>query len=138
LFFENIEASREIGEYIVPVLARSLDQQLQFFTADQQDVYKRISNRQYFSATNFLNMNKAKRNTEIEKLADDIVGVIDRLRQLPITSKSSAISRESARFARGRLEFSARAEDYAEVDFVRTSAVRIGASKNERERGVYA
>ena len=138
LFFEEIEASREIGEYIAPVLARPLDHQAKFFTTHQQDVYERISNRQYFTATPFLNMSKAKRNSEIEKLADDIVGMIDRLRQIPITSTSSTVSREKARFGRGRLEFSARTEDYAEVDFVRTSAVRIEPPEGERERGVYA
>jgi hypothetical protein len=138
LFFEEIETSREVGEYIVPVLARSLDQQVKYFTTDQQDVYERIANRQYFKATTFLSMSKAKRNSAIEKLADDIAGMIDRLRQLPITSKSSATTRDSARFGRGPREFSARAEDYAEVDFVRTSAVRVEPPENERERGVYA
>jgi hypothetical protein len=115
-----------------------LDQQARYFTTDQQDVYERISNRQYFKATAFLNMTKAKRNSATEKLADDIVSMIDRLRQLPTTSKSSPIIRGSARFGQRQREFSATAEDYAAVDFVRTSAVRIEPPENERERGVYA
>ena len=86
LFFEEIEASREVGEYIAPVLARAIEQQIQFFEQEQKDVYDRIKSRQYFKATNFLALTRAKKNVELEKLADDIVGMIDRLRQLPVTS----------------------------------------------------
>jgi hypothetical protein len=135
--FEGVEASREIGEYVAPILARPISQQEKHFTPEQKDVHDRIANRQYFKAVDFLNLNRAQRNSEIEKLADDIAGMIDRLRELPATSEHSAATRRNARVG-GPREFSARAEDYAEVDFLRSSEVRIGPAEAKRERGVYA
>jgi hypothetical protein len=138
LFFEEIEASREIGEYVSPILARPIEQQEQHFTREQKDVHDKIANRQYFKAINFLNLTKAKRNSKIEELADDIAGMIDRLRQPAPTFEPSATTRQNVRLGRGTREFGAGAEDYAKVDFLRTAAVLIEPSEQERERGVYA
>src|SRR5580693_5684456 len=48
--FEGVEASREIGEYVAPILARPISQQEKHFTPEQKDVHDRIANRQYFKA----------------------------------------------------------------------------------------
>jgi hypothetical protein len=135
--FEEIEASRPVGQYVAPILARPIEQQERYFTPAQKDVHARIANRQYFKAVNFINLTRAQRNTEIEKMADDIAGMIDRLRQLPTTPERSAPARRHTRVG-GPREFSARAEDYAEVDFLRSFEVRVDRAQNERKRGVYA
>jgi uncharacterized coiled-coil protein SlyX len=135
--FEEIEASRAVGQYVAPILARPIEQQERYFTPAQKDVYARIASRQYFKAIDFLNLTRAQRNAEIEKMADDIAGMIDRLRQLQTTPEPSAAVRRHTRVG-GPREFSARAEDYAEVDFLRSSEVRVDPAQNDRERGVYA
>jgi TIR domain len=80
--FEEAETSRGAGEFVAPILARPLEQQERHLTREQRDILDKIKQRQYFPAkvTDFLRMSKARRNTEIEKIADDIVRMIDRLR----------------------------------------------------------
>jgi hypothetical protein len=135
--FEEIEASRAVGEYIAPILARPVDQQEKYFKPEQTDVYASIANRQFFKAIHFLNLSRARRNAEIDKIADDIAGMIDRLRQLPTASVPAGPRHRHAAGSRPR-EFSARAENYAEVDFLRSSEVVIDQARGDRERGIYA
>jgi TIR domain-containing protein len=133
--FEEMEASR-VGQYVAPILARPIEQQEKYFTPEQKEIYSSIANRQFFKATNFLNRSRARRNAEIDKMADDIAGMIDRLRQLAKTPEPSVARRHTARV--GQREFSARAENYAEVDFLRAYEVRVDRTQTDYERGVYA
>jgi hypothetical protein len=135
--FEEVESLREVGEYVAPLLARSVAQQEKHFTLEQKDIYDRIARRQKFEAVNFFNRTRAQRISKIEKLADDIAGMIERLRDLPAMISHSPVTRTSARVER-TAEFSARAEDYAEVDFLRSAEVRIEPIEKNRERSVYA
>jgi hypothetical protein len=135
--FEGAEASRGIGEYVAPVLARAVEQQEKYFTPEQKDVYARMRTRQFFKATNFIKLSRAQRNTAIEEMADNIAGMIDRLRQLS-TIPLSPPNRSRQTAGRGQTEFSALAEDYAEVDFVRLSGVRINRAQNDQTREIYA
>ena len=56
-----------------------------YLTSEQQDIFIRIRQRQYFEAdaAGFLKLSKAQRNVRIDKIADDIAGMIQRLRTLP-------------------------------------------------------
>jgi hypothetical protein len=135
--FEEIETSRAVGEYIAPILARPIDQQEKYFTPDQKEIYASIGDRQFFKAVNFLNLTRARRNAEIDKMADDIAGMIDRLRQLRMTPGSGDSRRRHTAGSRPR-EFSARAENYAEIDFLRSSEVRVDRAEGDRERGIHA
>ena len=136
-FFEKIETSRHVGEYVAPILARALDQQEKYFTTEQIDIYASITNRQLFKAVDFLKLTRARRNTEIENMADDIAGMIDRLRQLQIAPALPVPPHRHKPVARPR-EFTALAENYAEVDFVRSSEVRVDRAQMDCERGIYA
>jgi hypothetical protein len=135
--FEEVESQREVGEYVAPLLARSIAQQEKHFTPEQKDIHSRIARRQYFKAVNFLNLTKGQRISEIEKLADDVTGMIERLRELSQSSSDLSATGKSSRVGR-TAEFSARAEDYAEVDFLRSAEVRIEPAEKNRERSVYA
>lgn len=120
-----------------PVLARPIDQQEKYFTPEQKEICARIADRQFFKAVNFLNLSRARRNTEIDKIADDIAGMIDRRRELE--TLSAPVGTRPPRRAGGQpREFSARAENYADVDFLRSSEVRVDRAQSDRERGVYA
>jgi len=135
--FEDIEGSRGVGEYVAPILARPMGQQEKYFTPAQKDIYTSIAKRQFFKAVDFLNLARPRRNAEIDKMADDIAGMIDRLRQLQLTPIPRGLGRPRA--AGGRLrEFSAHAENYAEVDFLRSAEVRVDRAEGDSERNVYA
>jgi len=136
-FFEKIEALRQVVEYVAPILARTLDQQEKYFTPDQRDIYASIRRRQFFKAVDFLKLTRARRNVEIENMADDIAGMIDRRRQLEITPAPAVPLYRHTPIARAK-EFSARAENYAEVDFVRSAEVRVDSAQSDCERGIYA
>jgi hypothetical protein len=115
--FAEVEASRRVGDYVAPILARPIEQQKKHLTPAQLDVLARIADRQYFKAiaNDFLTLTEAQRIAEIDKVADDIAGMIDRLRSLARMPARSVIARRYTG-RRGLREFSARAEDYAEVD----------------------
>ena len=70
--FEETEPS--VGEYVAPILARPIEPQEKHFTTEQREIYSRIRHRQFFHAiaTDFLKLSPARRNAEIEKIADDI------------------------------------------------------------------
>jgi hypothetical protein len=135
--FEEVEASRAVGQYVAPILALPIDQQKKHFTSQQEDIYARIADRQFFKAINFLNLNGARRNSKIENIADDIAGMIDRLRQLQITPPPVGALHQRISSARPR-EFSGRAENYADIDFIRSSEVRVDRAQGDCERGIYA
>ena len=70
--------------YVAPILARPIEQQERCLTSEQQDIFIRIRQRQYFEAdaAGFLKLSKAQRNVRIDKIADDIAGMIQRFRHL--------------------------------------------------------
>jgi hypothetical protein len=76
--FKEIEANR-IGNYIIPVLFRSLDQQLIHLTEEQRRIYDNIIKIQHISllVEEFANFRKAKRDKIIKEISDDIIGMID-------------------------------------------------------------
>jgi hypothetical protein len=140
--FEEVEASRSVGEeeYIAPILARAIEQQEKHLTPQQHDVPSRIKQRQYFQAvaTDFLRLPKARRNVVIDKIADDIAGMIERLRIIP-TAPAPVLAGRRHRNPSHLTEFSDQAESYAEVGFLRpTSEVRVDIASDNSERGLYA
>ena len=72
------------AKYVAPVLARPLDQQERSLTPEQRDILGRIRQRQHFEvvATDFLKLPRARRNAEIDKIAEHIAGMIEQLRDL--------------------------------------------------------
>jgi TIR domain len=135
--FEEVEAARTVGEYVVPILARPIEQQEKYFTPQQKDIYERIAKRQRFNAIDFISLPRARRNAEIDKMADDVAGMIDRLRDLAITPGRADTGRRYTAVGRQK-EFTARAENYAEVDFLRSSEVGVDRAQGRHERAVYA
>jgi hypothetical protein len=79
LVFEEAEAARNVGEYIVPILARSIEKVEKYFTKDQTDVWARLSQRQYAkaNAVEFLRLGEPGRTALIDDIAEDIEGMIE-------------------------------------------------------------
>jgi hypothetical protein len=137
--FEEVEASHAVGEYVAPILARPIDQQMQHLSSEQRDMIGSIRQRQYFEApaTDFLKLPSTRRDAEIEKIADDIAGMIERLRLPPQPVLPNTVRRQRD-FARPA-EFGGRAEPYADVDYLKpTSEVQVEAAREGRQRSVYA
>jgi hypothetical protein len=118
IVFERSESSkRDAGEYVAPILIRAIEQQEKYFTSDQKDTYQRIKSRQYrrVIAARFIKLDESERTAIIDEIADDIEGMIGRLRSLPATV--SRVRDPIARI-RKRREFDAHAQNYERVDFV--------------------
>jgi hypothetical protein len=135
--FEEVEAEREIGEYVVPILGRSIGQQEKHFTEEQKSVYERICGRQHRSANavEFVKLSNADRIELIDKIADDVEGMIERRRALASPSKSA--NQPTVR-VRGSKEFDSRAQNYERVDFVTNGEVILDRPKNDGRRNVLA
>jgi tetratricopeptide (TPR) repeat protein len=90
-FEEKVESKITVGEYVAPILIRSLDGQKDFLTSEQYEVYASITKRQYFKAyaTDFLRLGSAQRVAEIDLLADNITGMIQRLRDPSVKADNS-------------------------------------------------
>jgi hypothetical protein len=117
LIFEQVESARPAGEYVVPIIARGLGAQEIYLRPEQKNIYERIKRRQHFAAgvNDFISQDSASRKLLIDKLADDIVGMIDRIRLLDVQPSSRA--NLSIRTVANR-EFSFSAHDLEKVDFI--------------------
>jgi TIR domain len=126
--FEKIEESRIIADatigYVVPILARAIEKQKHNFTPDQNAIYVRINSRQHRAApvTEILKMNKATRTHFIDKIADDIEGMIERWRSL--APKLTAGPRSYSPRNKAP-EFDGQPHNYEEVDFIKSFEVVI-------------
>jgi hypothetical protein len=130
--FEEVESGRAVGDYVAPILARSITTQERHLNAEQRKVYDRIKTRQYQKAyvTNFLQLSEDERTALIDKIADDIEGMIERLRSPPTATSKPALRTRTAR------EFDVRAQNYERVDFVTDGEVVLGTPGADGERDV--
>ena len=92
VFFEQLEATRGADQCVVPILARPVAPQESRFTPEQREIFGRINERQHFQAlaTDFLKLPRARRNAEIERLAEHIAGITEHLSDLRRPAGSSA------------------------------------------------
>ena len=104
--FRKAEALRAVGEYVVPILARSIDHQARHFTGAQREIYTSISQRQFFKAmaSNFLRLPLARRNSAIDAIADDIIGMTERLRDRPVFLSESPVPPRGDKVGRSQEE----------------------------------
>jgi hypothetical protein len=137
IIFEQIESGRGVGDYVAPVLARTIEKQEKYLNPDQREVYERLQSRQYLKAivTEFLKLKKPERNSLIDKLADDIEGMVERRRTaLPTPEPPNKL------FVRSRKtrEFDAGAQNYERVDFVTDGEIVVDRLSDDGQRFVLA
>ena len=139
LTFEKIEESRAIGDYVAgyvyPLLARGLEAQKKNLSEPQIAVYSRIVARQHQPPVSFATQKKAARAALIDRIADDIEGMIER--RSALTEKSEPPESKSARSQKPR-EFDAGAYNYENVDFVTDGEVVLGRPSSDGSRDVLA
>jgi len=143
--FKELEMSRQIGDFIVPdciapILIRSIDRQEKHLTAEQREIYDDIKERQYMKCivTSLLEYNEAERSILIDKIADDIEGIIERLRALPKKVSHGMSHLPTLTRSRARKEFTRAAHDFNSVDFISSAEVLIEKHRNNDKRKIYA
>jgi hypothetical protein len=139
LTFEEVEAGLGGGTYIVPVLVRPLGTQERLLTPEQRAVYDSINERQYFPALapDFLALDENRRRGTLERIAEDIVGIIERRRDLPPEISASAKRGIRARTVTKPSHVRS-AQDFEKVDFLTGDYVGIDPKREGQRRGVYA
>ena len=88
LTFKEVEQGIGVGEYVVPILAHSIDKQLHYFDPEQRAAYNELNQRQYKRsiATTFRALTVDQREVLIDEIADDIEDMIGRFRQQTLSA----------------------------------------------------
>jgi TIR domain len=139
IFTDEVEITRDVGEYVFAILARNIEQQVQFFFPTQANIHTSLKKRQYQKAlaSDFLQLNRDERKSLVDKLSDDLAGMIERLRKLPKRpAQSSGGSTQHAR--KHPAEFNSLPYNLREVDFVVGTEVVIDKPKGDQPRAVLA
>jgi hypothetical protein len=126
-----------VGEYVAPILARIIEKQVKHLNPDQNEVYNRLKTRQCLKAigNEFLKLKKPERDALIDKLADDIEGMVERRRTARPSSKPTdklILRRRKSR------EFDAAAQNYERVDFMTDGEIVLDRPNDEGHRFVLA
>jgi hypothetical protein len=135
--FRGVEVAFEVGEYVAPLLARPIDRQVENFDQAQKEVYDSLNNRQYTKmiAAEFLALTEDERETCIDKIADDIDGMIERLRKrVPLSTNHIPAAGKK----KPTPDFDSRPHNLAEVDFVSAAEVLVEPPKGDELRSVFA
>ena len=135
IFVNEVEDNVDIGEYVAPILAREVAGQIPFLDAAQRKIFHEINERQYkrVLARQFNTLQKDAQSELIEQVADDIVGMVQRLRTIP---KSSSRSHRQPR--RDPVEFDSQAHNFQRVDFLAAGEVVVGEAVGGGPRPIFA
>jgi hypothetical protein len=128
-FLEN-EGKTPIGEYVAPILLREIENQRHHFTDEQSAIASEITSRQYFKnlVQDFLALSDSEKSLRLEKIADDVAGMIERLRET-----MPDLNHKYSRYAssRGpRKEFSVNARNFEQVDFIDQPEIELRGLEN--------
>jgi hypothetical protein len=139
LLFEQIESERSVGPCVIPILAKSIERQIPHLTSDQHDVYNRLLRRHHKSllATEFLRQSEAERTLQIEEIADDIAGIIERIRNYSAQEQRTPSKLPNPSGHR-EVNFVSPAHNYENVDIIGSAEVLIEPSGKNKDRALYA
>lgn len=137
--FRGVEATFGIGEYVAPLLARTLDTQVKHFDEGQKETYLDLKTRQYAKtlAKDFLKLTDDERTLWIDKLADDIEAMIERLRAIKLLPPPQSTG-ASTKHRKTKKEFDARAHNFQDVDFLSAAEVVVARGAGITPRPVFA
>lgn len=119
--FEKMEEQVSAGQYIIPIIVRNVDSQVSFFDKDQQRIYSELSSRQTARVliTDFVSLPQTRTATLLDDIAEDIVGMITRLREL---AARPAPQTPTLRPQIHR-ELDPNAQNFEHVDFIKSAEV---------------
>jgi len=137
---ERAQVERGIGtnEYVVPLLAHDVEKQVKHFKQKQKETYNELKDRQYKKAIakSFLTLTQDQRECLVDEIADDIAGMIERLRTASAATERGSrapLARQSKRIP----EFGANPHNFPKYDFVASAEVLVEPQKGNLPRGVF-
>ncbi|MER9895623.1 hypothetical protein NKJ40_26765 [Mesorhizobium sp. M0119] len=128
--FKVVESDRLVDEYVAPLLVREISGQKRHFTTEQNEIVLEVEQRQYVKtlAASFIDLTKDERIALVERIADDIAGMVERMRDLPPGTQNDE-GRSRGRSALQK-EFSVKARNFEEVDFIDRPEIEIHELNN--------
>ncbi|MDP3657794.1 MAG: toll/interleukin-1 receptor domain-containing protein [Brevundimonas sp.] len=123
-------------EHILPIVVRTLGEQIQQLDDDTKKIYDRIAKLQYYKvlAPDFRRRSRNQKLSVIERLADDVMGPVERL-QLSKRGVGAALSP----MPQGQVaETEGRAKNFEDVDLISSAEVAIDPPKEGGSRPVSA
>jgi hypothetical protein len=128
-----------VNEYVVPLLAHTIEEQIRHLKQEQRQTYDDLNSRQYKKviAADFLALTEGQQEAVIDEIADDIEGMIERLRYRSSPS-DRAYRAPAPRQAKRAYEFGVPPLNFSDVDYVSAAEILIEARKGHEPRGVFA
>ncbi len=114
-----------VGGYVVPILIRDVEKEKDQFDETQRQSLKDVHCRQFCRvlASDFLTLKRSERLKIIDQIADDIEGMVRRLRSLREEKHDASAYRVRPR--RTAYEFSGNPRNFNDIDFVRCADVEM-------------
>jgi len=139
IFVKEVEAAYEIGEYVFTILSQGFDQQIEHFDPEQVGAYQSLKSRQYkeMIVQDFLISDLNKRRWLVDKLADDLTGMVERARRLSKRSLPSHVG-STRKVCKPLPEFNSLPHNIREVDFINEAEVIIDKQNGDQPRAVLA
>ncbi|MEA2907834.1 MAG: hypothetical protein QOI12_5221 [Alphaproteobacteria bacterium] len=142
LLFRDIERQVAAGPYVIPIIARNLDQEKTHFDEEQKTIFSDLQRRQYrkVPAKDFRNLGSDKRIDLVENVADDVYGMILRIRDIRSRGSFQTTStRETPELSTASVKSPiSRPHRFPDTDFLRAYEVLIGPADDGAERALYA
>lgn len=135
-FVREVESKYAVGEYVFVILAKDYESQRQYFDSQQINIAHELRRRQYKVAfvSDFLELKESKRTLLIDRVAEDLEGMVQRLRKLSNQSTAQLPRRAHQGLAEAKpLPYNLR-----DVDLVSRAEVVIGPAVGPHPRSVFA
>lgn len=133
------ELEPDLGEYVAPIMARNIDRQAGNFTQDQSRIFGQIRQRQYtlLPSANLSSVRTSEKEALINKISDDIEGMIERLRNQEV--KEFIGSHSVKRTSRvPRPEYTSDAHNYKDVDFLSVADIVVDQTVHDGKKNIHA
>jgi hypothetical protein len=136
LFVEEVESNYGAGEYVLVILGKEFENQSRHFDNAQSDVVAGLNKRQYKRANDaaFLRRNPDRRVLLIDEVADDLAGMVERLRGI----SGQATARTKIDIRRRPSDAESLAHNLSDVDIFAGAEVVIRPPVGNNARPVLA
>jgi hypothetical protein len=134
--FSTFQERGDRVDCVIPLVIRSVDRQIQRLDDGSRLVFEELMSRQYFDifAPDFRRMSANQRVLLVERLADNVMGVIER-----IQSSKDDVGTGASILRRVRvIDSEGRAQNFADIDLVSSAEVAIDPPRSSGTRPVLA
>jgi hypothetical protein len=140
--FCDLEREAAAGPSIIPLIVRDVEQEKAQFDNEQAAIFNDLQRRQYRKvlATDFRNLTLDQRIMLVENVANDVYGMISRIRNLRSRAPShpTSTSEDELLSTKQYKSPSSRPHRFPDTDFLQTYEVLIGSAADGTGRALYA